>query len=214
MLNDVLGDFRALIKLFQENNPAVIAAVGAFVGLAAALKAAQAAQAAFDVVADANPYVLVAIAIAAFIAALVALYLGSRSFTTSSTAAWEDIRSFTRFQVSAGDSDHHILTVWDAIKTAAAAVWPVLVDGWTAIKNAAGPVFAWLKQPAWQTVTQAALTGTFGPIVTAIITGVQSLLPVIGPAVTAIKNIFTTVFNAIGRRVRRLSRWCRTSLQE
>ena len=91
----VVTEFANLFGLFQQNNPYVVALAGSITGVAVsltamsvALRAAAIAQAAFNLVADANPYVLLALAIAAFIGALVLLYLKVGAVRDFIRSAW------------------------------------------------------------------------------------------------------------------------------
>ena len=132
-VNDVVTTFTDLFKLFQQNNPLVVAFAGAIAGVtvaivavnvaltayAVALRVAAIAQIAFDAAADANPYVLVALAIIALVGALVALY--------------EKVKFVHDFVNSA----------WQSMKTAALAVFgpmiTAIVNGFKSLAPTIGP---------------------------------------------------------------------------
>ena len=218
-VGDAVNYVKGLVAEFQQGNPLVIALAGALAGVAvalgtvaAALKVAEVAQAAFDAVALANPYVAVAAAIAAFIGALVLLYTRVKSVHDFIHSAWEDIRSFA-LQVWPTIRDV-LIGAWNAIVTAARAVWPVLktvitvafiaiktqVEVLVAAFQIAFPVIRGLVQTAFNLI-KAYVNDIIIPAFNLVKWGVQNILV---PAFDLIKGpledlgtLFSTVFGAI-----------------
>ena len=218
-VGDAVNYVKGLVAEFQQGNPLVIALAGALAGVAvalgtvaAALKVAEVAQAAFDAVALANPYVAVAAAIAAFIGALVLLYTRVKSVHDFIHSAWEDIRSFA-LQVWPTIRDV-LIGAWNAIVTAARAVWPVLktvitvafvaiktqVEVLVAAFQIAFPVIRGLVQTAFNLI-KAYVNDIIIPAFNLVKWGVQTILV---PAFDLIKGpledlgkLFSTVFGAI-----------------
>jgi hypothetical protein len=81
-----------LVVAFQKGNPAVRAAVGAILGLVVALKIARTTQIAFNLVMDANPYVLAILALAELTAAIVLLATQTKVLQHAWRAAWDAMK--------------------------------------------------------------------------------------------------------------------------
>lgn len=215
------------IREHKDELAAAAVTVGTFVASFVALnqsiaiiKAVQAAFLALNTVMLANPFVLVAAAIAALVAGLVYFF----TQTETGQEIWE--RVWGKIQEVAGAvSDwfvEHVLpalqTAWEGIQAAAEAVseWftttlvPALTEAWEAIKEAAGIAADWFMEHVWP-VMQAA-----GDLIMAIWeqlvaawddtwNAIQAVWDTIGPplmsaiesTITVLQGIWETVWDAI-----------------
>lgn len=176
------------------------AAASALTFMAQSSKLAAAAQAAFNAVAELNPYVLIAAAILAVAAALTYFFTQTKTgktlwqgFTTWLSGAWQSLVGVAT-------------TVWNAIGNAINAVvnfikpyWQGLVTFFTGI---------WTSIVAGVTPIWQGLVNVFNSIINAIVAVWQALAPIIVPIVAGvvaiigatlitIVTVFQTVWNML-----------------
>jgi TP901 family phage tail tape measure protein len=96
---------------------------------AAASKIMTAAQAALNMVMDANPIVLIVIALAALVAGLVYAYNHSETFRRIVQAAFHAVEQ------AAASVWHTLQSIWSAVAGAAATVWHGIESAWNAIAS-------------------------------------------------------------------------------
>ena len=176
------------------------AAASALTFMAQSSKLAAAAQAAFNAVAELNPYVLIAAAILAVAAALTYFFTQTKtgralwqSFTTWLSGAWQSLVGVAT-------------TVWNAIGNAINAVvdfikpyWQGLVTFftgiWTSIVAGVTPIWQGLVN-VFNSIINAivAVWQTLAPIIVPIVAGVVAI---IGATLITIVTVFQTVWNML-----------------
>lgn len=176
------------------------AAASALTFMAQSSKLAAAAQAAFNAVAELNPYVLIAAAILAVAAALTYFFTQTKtgralwqSFTTWLSGAWQSLVGVAT-------------TVWNAIGNAINAVvnfikpyWQGLVtfftEIWTSIVAGVTPIWQGLVN-VFNSIISAivAIWQALAPIIIPVIAG---LVAIIGATLITIVTVFRTVWNML-----------------
>lgn len=181
VLGAVVGWIRGLVVQFQQGNPAIVALAGALAGLTvgivafrSAMAVATAAQAAFNAVALANPYVLAAAAIAALVGALVVLYMKSAGVRDFVNSAWASMKAVA-------------MDVFPTIRTIAVGAFNVIRTAVNVLKA----VFA----VAWNFIGPLVRTNMF-IVKTAIDVGITAFNLMKGP-VSALAGVYVGTFNTI-----------------
>ena len=190
----------ALKSLGKESLIAKTAAVA----LSAGMKIAAAAQWAFNAAASANPYVLIAAAIAAVVAALVLFF----TKTKTGQQMWSN---FVNFLKNAWNGLVSVAqTVWNAITQAFQTPIEIIKTMWSGIKDFFGQLWQGIvstAQGVWSSFTTgmapiiesiktlwSALTGFFSTLWQGIVTGAQAiwstLVTIFTPIVEAIKAVW------------------------
>lgn len=183
----------------------IVTAIGAFKKLQTAIKEGTGIMKAFNIVAGLNPYVLIAVAIAAVVAGLVYFF----TQTETGKKAWA---SFVDFLKSSWDSVVSFFSgigqwfsdVWNGAVDGAKGIWKGLVDWFSGIVQ--GIQDAWngmidFFTNLWSTITGGVQTAWNG--VTEFFTGLWN----------GIVNIVTTVFTTISTVVTNAYNWFVTTFQ-
>lgn len=193
----------ALKSLGKESLIAKTAAVA----LSAGMKIAAAAQWAFNAAASANPYVLIAAAIAAVVTALALFFTKTKTgqqlwsnFVNFLKTAWQGLVSVAQ-------------TVWNAITQAFQKPINIIKTAWSGIKDFFSQLWQGITSTAqgvWSSFTQgmapiiesiknlwSALTGFFSTLWQGIVTGAQgvwqTMVTIFTPIVEAIKAIWQPI---------------------
>lgn len=193
----------ALKSLGKESLIAKTAAVA----LSTGMKIAAAAQWAFNAAASANPYVLIAAAIAAVVTALALFFTKTKTgqqlwsnFVNFLKTAWQGLVSVAQ-------------TVWNAITQAFQKPINIIKTAWSGIKDFFSQLWQGITSTAqgvWSSFTQgmapiiesiknlwSALTGFFSTLWQGIVTGAQgiwqTMVTIFTPIVEAIKAIWQPI---------------------
>lgn len=176
------------------------AAASALTFMAQSSKLAAAAQAAFNAVAELNPYVLIAAAILAVAAALTYFFTQTKtgralwqSFTTWLSGAWQSLVGVaTTVWNAIGNSINAVVDFikpyWQGLVTFFTGIWTSIVAGVTPIWQGLVNVFNSIINAivaVWQTLA---------PIIVPIVAGVVAI---IGATLITIVTVFQTVWNML-----------------
>ena len=204
------------MKLWSD---AVKVAKGIQAAWTAATKAAVAIQAAFDAVLDANPVVLIILAIIALIAGIVLLITHVSAVRRVMLEVWRTVASVAQsaFKIVLGA----IAAVWNWIKSN----WPYLLGillgpfglaaaaiykNWSTIKAGGEAVWGWIRS-AWSSI-YSILVNPFASAISWIRGAWGTLLGVIEGVPGAIANALAGVFNAIIRPFQLAFHWIQDNI--
>ena len=230
-LGDVISKFEDLAPAIAAVTAALIAfkaasaIAGVIQGVSGALTAFKAAndattvsQALLNAVMNANPFVLIATAVAGLVAALVVLWNTNEGFRESVSTAWETIKStvstvaesissamsaaWETIQGVWSNVSPYFSAIWDGIKSAFSAVSEVLGgffsaawDGIQGVWNSVAPYFSTI----WESIKNifSVVSGWLGDIFSAAWSAIQSAWEVAAPFFSAVWDGIKSVFSVV-----------------
>lgn len=200
IIQTLLGIFQRFAKFVQENQTAAKIAAIAFVGLASAILAVNAALKVVGAIAAlSNPIVAIGLAIAAVVVGVIALYKRSETFRSIVTGAWEAIQSAVEKVVDVFDGPVKAAfrVVSGVVQALAGLLTGDFSKAWEGMKKAVGGVLDWLKETVLA-LPATILTAAVG-IGSAIVRGVASGVATIGEKVwDTIKGLPANLLGRVG----------------
>ena len=185
----------------------IVAAIGIFKKLKAAIQAGTGIMKAFNLVAAVNPYVLIAAAIAAVVAGLAYFFTQTEtgkkawaSFVDFLKSAWDGIVSFFS-GIGQWFSD-----IWNGAVDGAKGIWQGLVDWFSGVVQGIENIWSVIKgffTTLWTTVVAgiqtswAGVTGFFAGLWNRIVSYVKTVFTTIASLVTGAYNWFVKTFQPL-----------------
>lgn len=172
--------------------------------LAAAIGVASLAQAAWNAVLFASPFVWVAAAIVALVVLIVYLATKTQFFQTIWGAVWGFMKAVGAW--FAGPFAGFFVAVWNGIVTGAVAVWHALVATWNAVKSFFAAIGGWFAGPfagffvaVWHGIVSAfnAAKNGAGNAINWIVNKGKSLLSFFTSLPGRMKSSLSNVFSAL-----------------
>lgn len=200
VVQTLLGLFNRVAGWMQENQKVVKIAAIAFVALAGAIVAVNAAMAVIGAIsALANPIVLIGLAIAAITAGVIVLWNKSETFRDIVTGAWEAIKKVVGVVVDIFDGP--VKAAFDTIVNAAKFLGRLLTGdfsgAWEALKGVIGGVMSWIKETIL--ALPMFVIGAAANIGSAIVRGVANGVATLGEKVwDGIKALPSFIMGKVG----------------
>lgn len=200
IIQTLLGIFQRFAGWIQENQGLAKVAAIAFVGLASAILAVNAALKVVGAIsALSNPIVAVGLAVAAIAAGVVILYQRSEKFRDIVSGAWEAVKKAVEIVVDVFDGPVKAAfrTVQGVAEVLAGLLTGDFSRAWDGMKKAVGGVLDWLKE-TMLALPATILTAAVG-IGSAIVRGVASGVATIGQSVwDTIKGLPANLLGRVG----------------
>lgn len=194
----ILAGLTATLSLFNKiPTPVVGALATALIAVVVGIKAWTIAQAALDVVLNANPIGLIVIAIAALVAALIYAWKNSETFRNVVTGAWNAVKSVVLGAVNAivGFVRDHWKLLIVLIGGPLAAVVILVTSNWQKIKASTSAVWDAIK--AVISAVWGAIKGVVNAGVSAVKTEIKGVEVIVG----FVQNAFEAVKSAISNKL-------------